>query len=108
MKYNQEDIDKIKQLVFSDDRDSVYVGISLAIYTLGMTVKELVDLIDESCIKVVGRDIKEGKAFGDTIMTRASSVWIVYSLKDEANDIITEYLNEITQEERFKELLKLL
>lgn len=109
MKYNKEDIDKIKQLVFSDDINSVHVGISLAIYTLGMTVKELVDLIDKRCIKVVGvNNAKEGKAFGNSILCRFSDVHIINHLRNSAYETISSYLNELTQEERFEELLKLI
>lgn len=106
MTWTKEDEQKIRSLILNDDVDSVHVGISLAIYTLGMTVKELVDLIDESCIKIVGRDIKEGVAFGDIIKTRTSDKFIIDCLKEEANRTIANYLNELTQEERFNELLK--
>lgn len=109
MTWTKEDIDKIKQLVFSDDIDSVHVGISLAIYTVGMTVNELVDLIDESRIKVVGlNNAREGTAFGYSVMIRASDKHIINHLKYQANKTIANYLNELTQEERFEELLKLI
>lgn len=109
MTWTKEDEQKIKQLVFSDDNDSVHVGISLAIYTLGMTVKELVDLIDESCIKVVGdANLRESKAFNTTLTSRYSNIYHINFHKDRANEKIANYLNELTQEERFEELLKLI
>lgn len=51
MTWTKEDIIKIKQLIKSNDKDNINIGILIAIYTLGMTVDELVDLIDETDIE---------------------------------------------------------
>lgn len=100
MNYKQEDINKIKQLIKSTDDTNIKLGCILAINTLGMTIDELIDLIDESDV-IENNDERDWKyllfAFGD--------VW--YSDEEYKDSLLRQYnFDRITTEIYINHLLE--